>query len=162
MLHSDSPRSCHTIFLHALDDSSPPRVVYFRGARGTVMSTIPVVFVVEDEPLVREFLEWALGRAYRVRAFGNGRDARTALRHETPDLVLSDLDLPGLSGEALATVARALPFAPTIVFMSADPGRLERAKAQASAVLEKPFSLVDLLDVVAGCLSLRALHTRTA
>jgi len=123
---------------------------------------VPTVFIVEDEVVVREFLEWALGRTYRVRAFGNGMDARAALRQETPDLVLSDLDLPGLSGEALGLAALALPLAPVVVFMSADPDRLHRAEAHASAVLEKPFSLVDLLDVVAGCLSLHAQQPRSA
>jgi two-component system OmpR family response regulator len=122
----------------------------------------PVIFVVEDEALVREFLEWALGRSYRVRAFGDGREALAALDDETPDLLLSDLDLPGLSGETLAAGARALARPPTVVFMSADPERLHRAEAGADAVLEKPFSLVDALEVVEACLVEREAAPRLA
>jgi CheY-like chemotaxis protein len=123
---------------------------------------VPLVFVVEDEPLVREFLEWALGRRYRVRAFGNGREALDALLCEPPDLLLSDLDLPGLPGEALAACARALALPPTIVFMSADATRLERAGSSGDAILEKPFSLVDTLGLVETCFMLRGGSSRPA
>jgi CheY-like chemotaxis protein len=123
---------------------------------------VPLVFVVEDEPLVREFLEWALGRHYRVRAFGNGREALDALLREAPDLLLSDLDLPGLPGEALAARARALALPPTIVFMSADATRLERAGSSGDAILEKPFSLVEALGLVETCFMLRGACSRPA
>jgi len=86
----------------------------------------------------------------RQRKRGPGRP-----RARAPDLLLSDLDLPGLPGELLAERARALALPPTIVFMSADATRLERAGGGADAILEKPFSLVDALGLVEACLMAR-------
>jgi DNA-binding response OmpR family regulator len=113
------------------------------------------MFVVEDQPLIREMLEWHLSRGYRVRTFADGCEALRALLQTTPDLLLADLDLPGLTGERLAVWARATPAPPIVVLMSADTQRLEQARGHADGVIEKPFGLEELLQVLESCLAAR-------
>ena len=66
----------------------------------------------------------------------------------SPSLVISDLDMPGLSGEEVAEAAARLPRPPRIVLMSGDHDRLERASSLAQATLEKPFSFKSLLSIL--------------
>jgi CheY-like chemotaxis protein len=111
-------------------------------------ASLPMVFIVEDEPTTRDMLRAALGHRYRLRAFVNGSEALAALLLNPPDLLLSDLQLPGVAGEALAAAASTLPGPPAVVLMSGDDRRLSRAKRWAQSVLDKPFSLADVLQVV--------------
>ena len=56
------------------------------------------LFVVDDEESVREGVRIALEPGYRVRTFADGESAVEALKEETPDLILMDIGLPGMSG----------------------------------------------------------------
>ncbi len=56
------------------------------------------LYIVDDEPTVREGIALALGGDYRVRAFSQAEPAIEALEGEPPDLVLLDIGLPGMSG----------------------------------------------------------------
>jgi heat shock protein HslJ len=58
------------------------------------------------------------------------------------DVLLTDLDLPGTSGEALARVARTLPWRVPVVAMSGDLTRLEESRPLADAVIAKPSPIV--------------------
>jgi two-component system cell cycle response regulator len=66
------------------------------------------VLLIEDDAPSRELM------AYLLRAFGHaaieagdGRAGLEALRAERPDVVVCDIDLPGLDGYAIAAVAKA-------------------------------------------------------
>jgi DNA-binding response OmpR family regulator len=126
-----------------------------RAAEASRRKARPVVFVVEDEALIREMLEWHLGRGYRVRAFADGSEALRALAQATPDVLLADLGLPDLAGERLAARARTTPAPPIVVLMSGDQQRLEQARGQADATIEKPFALEELLEILEACLAAR-------
>ncbi len=55
--------------------------------------------VVDDEPANLKLLEEMLGkRGYQVRSFPRGRLALAAAAHQTPDLILLDINMPELSG----------------------------------------------------------------
>ena len=60
---------------------------------------MPTILIVDDEPeiirIARGYLEQA---GFRVVGVGNGRDALAAFRHEQPDLVILDLNLPAPAG----------------------------------------------------------------
>ncbi|NLF63331.1 MAG: response regulator transcription factor [Chloroflexi bacterium] len=60
---------------------------------------MPTILIVDDEPeiirIARGYLEQA---GFRVVGVGNGRDALAAFRHEQPDLVILDLNLPAPPG----------------------------------------------------------------
>lgn len=108
------------------------------------------VFVVEDDKDTRRFVTWLLTSRTRhdVFSFENAEEALTELHRREPSLLLTDLGLPGLSGEELARVASRLPNPPRIVLMSGDRGRLQEARSVSAAVLPKPFSMAELMLVV--------------
>jgi DNA-binding NtrC family response regulator len=56
------------------------------------------IFVVDDEPTIREGIALNLDSKYRIKTFAMAEDALAALGTEKPDLVLLDIGLPGMSG----------------------------------------------------------------
>ena len=79
------------------------------------------VLLVDDEPLVREGLRVFLEREVDVRVLGearNGKEAVERIRALRPDLVLLDVQMPGMDG--LAVVAALEPDErPAFVFVTA-------------------------------------------
>jgi two-component system, LytTR family, response regulator len=100
------------------------------------------VLVVDDEPLVREGIRALLEREVDVRMLGearNGREAVERIRELHPDLVLLDVQMPGMDG--LAVVAALEPAErPAIVFVTAHSEYAIRAfDLHAVDYLLKPF-----------------------
>lgn len=70
----------------------------------------PGVLVVDDALTVRELQRSILRRAgYEVRTAVDGRDALALLAEERPDLVVTDVEMPGLDGLGLTRAIRATP-----------------------------------------------------
>jgi CheY-like chemotaxis protein len=65
-----------------------------------------IVLLVEDDDDVRRVLELALASEFDLRICRTGTAGLEALRTERVDVLLTDLDLPGVSGEALAAAAK--------------------------------------------------------
>ena len=105
------------------------------------------ILIVEDEAALRVILEDVFFDEHDVRALGSGKRALELLRGWQPDVLISDLGLPGLSGEDLARAAAALPC--RVVLMSAEPDRLQKARPLADVVLQKPFKLDELIRAIA-------------
>jgi len=112
----------------------------------------PVVLVVDDEPLIREFLAVALADAgFTVCAAEDGVAALAALRSIRPVAVVTDLMMPHLNGAELIAALRsesavgARPL-PVILITAADPGRARAAGAD--VVLSKPFDLSQLEELL--------------
>ena len=74
------------------------------------------ILVVDDDPSVRDSLAMSLMAAgYDVVAAEDGFRALSQLRKRLPDLILSDLDMPGMSGfELLSVVRRRFPQVSTV------------------------------------------------
>lgn len=104
--------------------------------------------MVEHDPDLRAFLEAVIGVGHSVRTFACGSGALAELRDSPPDLLLSDLDLCGASGEDLARAAAELSCPPRIVLMSVDHTRLERSGLLAQVRLPKPFAVFQLVDAL--------------
>jgi len=79
------------------------------------------VLVVDDEPSVRESLATLLNEAgYDVSTAKNGFDALLQLRRVTPDVIISDLNMPQMSGfEFLSVVRRRFPEIPVVAMSGA-------------------------------------------
>jgi len=100
-----------------------------------------IVLLVEDDAEVRRVMEMALAPEFDVRSCRTGTEGLQMLRTERVDVLLTDLDLPGLSGEALAEAAKMLPRPVPVVAMSGDFGRLEACRSRVDAVIVKPAPL---------------------
>ena len=80
------------------------------------------VLLVEDEAVLRKLISgYLVAAGYVVRTADDGLDAITKLRMELPDLIISDLNMPRMSGlEFLAVVRKRYPQIP-IMMMSTEP-----------------------------------------
>src|SRR4051812_19393847 len=68
----------------------------------------PLVLLVEDDPETRQFYTVALERdGFQVDQAHNGHQALEKALHETPDLVVTDIAVPGLDGIELCRRLRS-------------------------------------------------------
>jgi len=109
------------------------------------------VLVVEDEARLRELLRLYLERAgYEVQEAGDGRAALEAFDDDPPDLLIVDLMLPRLQGEALVRAIREVSEVP-ILIASAKRSDLERIaglRLGADDYLAKPYNVHELVERV--------------
>ena len=77
------------------------------------------ILLAEDDDSLRSFLTAALRRAgHEVQAFEDGDTALTALEREVFDLLLTDIQMPGIDGIELARRGAELDPAMKIVFIT--------------------------------------------
>lgn len=118
------------------------------------MSQKKLVLVAEDDESVRTMLVRALSTVYEVEAFADGISAvRRLERLPAPDLVISDVMMPGMDGFALAKRTKADPKLQNIpfVFLTARTTAqdvIQGIQAGARHYVTKPFKLDDLLGKV--------------
>ena len=107
------------------------------------------VLLVEDDELLRRQLEQTLRRAgYRVSAVESGETAVAAVARDEPDLMLVDLNLPGMSGIDLCARLRGEGRDVHLLVMTAYtsiPSAVEAIKAGAHDYLVKPLDMEGLL-----------------
>ena len=116
------------------------------------------IVVLEDEPPVRLLVEEILTSAgYSVRAAGRGMDVLKEVRRHTPDLVISDLTVPGLDGyQVITMLRRSGDFNGPILVLSGRTSEEDVHTALeygAQAFLKKPVKREELLETVAGLLN---------
>jgi two-component system, NarL family, response regulator DesR len=90
------------------------------------------VLIAEDQAMVAGALAALLGNQPDINVVGtayDGSDALTAVRTLKPDVLLTDIEMPGLSGLELAAAVRLEPVAPRVVILTtfARRGYLRRA-----------------------------------
>jgi two-component system KDP operon response regulator KdpE len=107
----------------------------------------PKVLVVDDEPQITRVLKTALyTQGYDVRIAGNGSDG-VALFHEwRPDIVITDLSMPDMSGVELCREIRTLSETPIIVLSvrNQEKAKIDALDAGADDYVTKPFSIQEL------------------
>lgn len=75
-----------------------------------------IFFADDNEVLISALTRRFSGPVQRVRAFASGENLLDALTRETPDLIVLDLKLPGLSGlDTLREIRRILPKVAVII-----------------------------------------------
>lgn len=115
------------------------------------------IMIVDDDEAVRSLLRLTLPvESFTVVEAADGEEALRLVGETIPDLILLDWKMPGLSGaDVLRVVRDAADRVPVIVLTAADQQRA-RAEARslgADAFLTKPFSPLQLLDLVEELLS---------
>jgi two-component system, LuxR family, response regulator FixJ len=112
----------------------------------------PVVFVVDDDPAMRDSLRWLIeSTGLRVETYGDARTFLEAIGPDRPGCLVLDVRMPGMSGLDLqAELARRSIGLPTIVVTghAEVPLAVRAVKAGAIDFIEKPFSDQLLLDRV--------------
>ena len=111
------------------------------------------ILVVDDEPVVRAFLERALTRAgWHVVTAADGLAALACLAETPVDLVLCDAVMPRMDGLSLCRRLRADPARARlpIVVMSAAADLGLYPPELATAVMRKPMELTDLIAGLAS------------
>ena len=137
------------------------------------MSTPLRTIVVDDEPLARQGLRLRLAEMPSVDVIGecaNGREALRAIAEQSPDLVLLDIQMPGLSGFDVVSRLQQDNM-PMVIFVTAydqyavaafgvhaidyllkpiDADRLAAAVERARAMLDQRVDKQRLLEIVMG------------
>ena len=115
--------------------------------------TTRAILVVEDEPGIGEIIEFTLNDEphYQATAVPDGAAALAFLAEVRVDLLLLEINLPGLDGFAIHDLVRARAESATtsILFMTATDHTAEFARRGITDWLKKPFDLDDLLEIVA-------------
>ncbi|HYJ08949.1 MAG TPA: response regulator [Polyangiaceae bacterium] len=114
----------------------------------------PKVVVIDDSEIVLEVTKGALESAgYEVVTHDRPAGCVALILHEKPDLVLMDVNMPGLGGDTIVSVfARAQPRGETIVLLhsslSAEVLRTKAAAAGANGFIQKSGDLFGLVREV--------------
>ena len=125
------------------------------------------VLVVDDNADMRSYLTRLLFPHWHIEVFADGDSALESARNQPPDLVLSDVMMPGLDGYGLLRALRDHPRTSQIpvVLLSARAGEealLEGLETGADDYLVKPFSARELLARVQTHLELARLRRQWA
>jgi two-component system response regulator RegX3 len=119
------------------------------------------VAVVDDEAAIRDAVSYALrSDGFDVDPFANGEDVLRAVEDGgSPDLIVLDLMLPGLSGTEVCRRVRATSPVPIIVLTARDAevDRVMGLEAGADDYVTKPFSMAELVSRVRANLRRREL-----
>jgi len=124
------------------------------------------ILVVEDDPHVRQMLALLLGARWRVELADGGVSARDMALASPPDLVISDVRMPGIDGIDLLRALRAAPTTHDVpvILVSARAGERETIaglEAGADDFLIKPFSGRELMVRVQARLDVIEMRRRS-
>jgi len=110
------------------------------------------IWIVDDDASIRWVLEKALAREnLATKSFSNVRDAMAALEFETPQVLVSDIRMPGESGlDLLQTVKTAHPGLPVIIITAFSDLDSAVAAFQGGAFeyLAKPFDIDKAVELI--------------
>jgi two-component system KDP operon response regulator KdpE len=112
------------------------------------MNTAERILVVDDEPQIRRVMKTALiSNGYEAFEARTGEEALESLRAHNPDLILLDMNMPGMGGMAACREIRAVSDVPIIILSVRDSEQDKIAALDAGAddYITKPFSVNEML-----------------
>jgi two-component system nitrogen regulation response regulator GlnG len=110
------------------------------------------VWIIDDDRSIRWVLEKALAReSIEFKSFASADEAMQALAHDTPQVVISDIRMPGSSGlELLQTLRERYPNLPVIIMTAYSDLESAVSSFQGGAFeyLSKPFDVNHAIDLI--------------
>jgi signal transduction histidine kinase len=127
----------------------------------------PEVLIVEDNAEMRRLLAFLIGREFRVRVANNGRTALEAVQQAAPELVVTDVMMPEMSGTDLCRALKENPETrgiPVVLVTSKAERemKIEGLELGADDYVTKPFHPRELLARVRSLVRLRQLQEEIA
>jgi len=113
------------------------------------------ILVVDDEPQIRRVMRATLvARGYMVSTARNGEEALEKVREERFDLVLLDINMPGIGGMETCRIIRSQSDIPIVILSirNAEKEKVEALDAGADDYVTKPFSMPELLARIRAAL----------
>jgi CheY-like chemotaxis protein len=110
-----------------------------------------MILVVDDDPQVRATIARSVAAlGYEVREAASGRAAIAIVEEERPSLVILDYLMPGLDGAETAREIAQVDEEVPVVFSTGHAAlrALRNAAGEAAPVLEKPFTLEELDELI--------------
>lgn len=114
------------------------------------------VLIIDDDKHICALLEEALGRTYETEAAQNGAQAFGSILKTRPDVILLDINLPGMTGlEILRALKELDATIPVLIVTGNDTVAVaeDALRNGAAAYIPKPFDLRYLDHLVAAALS---------
>ena len=120
------------------------------GKEGTMTTRKPSILIAEDDDQIRILLSTILEQSgYSVRIAHDGVAALEELRIEIPDILLSDLHMPRMTGfELLPIVRQEFPETRVVAMSSAFPENEVPAGVAADAFYPKASNVAGLLEII--------------
>ena len=113
------------------------------------------ILVVDDEPQIRRVMRATLSaQGYTISEASNGAAAFEKVRREHPDLVLLDMNMPGMDGLEACREIRATSSVPIIILTvrGGEKDKVHSLDAGADDYVTKPFSMQELLARIRAAL----------
>lgn len=117
------------------------------------------ILVIEDQDVLCRLYQVVLGQSrHDVVVTNTGEDGLNSARDSRPDLLILDLDLPGISGITVAQALKydgVLPGIPLMITTAAPKEEVQRMtrSIDVSEIFIKPFDIIDLLEAIGRVLS---------
>lgn len=134
---------------------------------GAATDEAPEILVADDNADMRQLFASLLGGRYRLRLTTNGREALAAIRERSPDLVLTDVMMPEMSGIDLCREikqhpeTRAIPVV-LVTSKSERQMKIEGLELGADDYVAKPFHPRELMARVGALMRLHTLRIELA
>lgn len=127
-----------------------------------INSSLQRILIVEDNDDLRNYLVDMLKTSYNIQACPNGKDALIIIREFNPDLVISDIMMPEMSGDELCSAIKGdleMSHIPVVLLtaLGDEKNMLEGLEIGADAYITKPFSVGILKATIKNILTNRAL-----
>jgi two-component system phosphate regulon sensor histidine kinase PhoR len=116
-----------------------------------------LILVADDNQEIRDFIEEALVKLgdYKVRSVGDGLSALSLVQELNPSLIITDQQMPNLSGvDLIRRLRKNFPSLPVILMTgeSSEALAVSALRVGATDYLTKPFDADQLLDMVERCM----------
>jgi two-component system KDP operon response regulator KdpE len=113
------------------------------------------ILVVDDEPQIRRVMRTTLAsQGYTIKEARSGEEALEMFGREQPDLVLLDVNMPGMGGLAACREIRERSDVPIIILTvrNAEKDKVQALDAGADDYVVKPFGIEELLARIRAAL----------